>query len=92
MCDSCGRPLSYDTDGPAILFCPTCGFEVYDPPADKAASLRLEPTRVVRLVINDTDLHFVTFSDAPLAELTLGELQPYPALDAAVWLDGVCSK
>lgn len=42
MCNSCDQPLVEDKNGPAELFCPTCGFEVYDSPEDDAM-LSVEP-------------------------------------------------
>lgn len=43
--------------------------------------------RIVRLTNNGVTRHYATWSEKPLEEILLCELRPYPALDAAVWLD-----
>ena len=49
MCNSCNIPLELDKEGPACMFCPTCGFEVYDTP--KVDDTTTTPTpKVKRLV------------------------------------------
>lgn len=45
--------------------------------------------RIVRLTNNGVTRHYATWSEKPLEEILLGELRPYPALDAAVFLDGI---
>ena len=49
----------------------------------------LPEPRVVRLHIGGVVQHFYTWSDAPLDDLTLGDLKPYPAMDAWKWLEGI---
>lgn len=49
----------------------------------------LPEPRVVRLHISGVVQHFYTWSDKPLEELTLGDLKPYPAMDAWAWLEGI---
>jgi hypothetical protein len=49
----------------------------------------LPEPRIVRLHIDGVVQHFYTWSDKPLDDLTIGELKPYPALDAWAWLEGI---
>lgn len=67
--------------------CPICDA----PNANGGELAPLPEPRIVRLSINGVVQHFATFSTAPLDDLTLGDLRPYPALDAAVWLKGLQS-
>jgi len=49
----------------------------------------LPTPRIIRLSVGGVVQHFYTWSDAPLGELTLGDLKPYPALAAWAWLEGL---
>jgi|GEM_PF-7024684 len=49
----------------------------------------LPTPRIVRIHISGVVQHFYTFSNAPLDDLRLGDLKPYPAMDAWVWLEGM---
>ena len=68
--------------------CPICDH----PDANGGECAPLPEPRIVRLCIDGTVLHFATFSPAPLDDLRIGDLKPYPALDAAVWLEGLMKK
>ena len=53
----------------------------------------LPEPRVIRLHIQGVVQHFYTFDmDTDIADLKLGDLKPYPALDAWKWLEGINSR
>lgn len=52
----------------------------------------LPEPRIVRLIIDGETQHYATFSKAKLDNLKLGDLRPYPALDAAAMMKRITKE